>query len=40
MNGRDPNEVIFNRTGCLDVGPACGGWGHVVLEMRAEKVDA
>jgi hypothetical protein len=36
MNGRDPNEVMFNRTGCFDVGPACGGWGHVVLEMRAE----
>ena len=36
MNGRDPNEVIFNRTGCFDVGPACGGWGHVILEMKAE----
>jgi hypothetical protein len=36
MNGRDPNEVMFNRTGCFDVGPACGGWGHVTLEMRAE----
>ncbi len=38
MNGRDPNEVIFNRTGCFDVGPACGGWGHVVLEMMAEAI--
>jgi hypothetical protein len=36
MNGRDPNEVMFNRTGCFDVGHACGGWGHVVLEVRAE----
>lgn len=36
LNGRDPNEVMFNRTGCYDVGPACGGWGHVVVEMRAE----
>jgi hypothetical protein len=36
MNGRDPNEVMFNRTGCFDVGPACGGWGHVILEMRSE----
>jgi len=35
MNGRDPNEVMFNRTGCFDVGLECGGWGHVVLEMRA-----
>jgi hypothetical protein len=36
MNGRDPNEIMFNRTGCFDVGPACGGWGHVVVEMKAE----
>jgi hypothetical protein len=36
MNGRDPNEVMFNRTGCFDVGAGCGGWGHVTLEMRAE----
>ena len=36
MNGRDPNEVMFNRTGCFDVGYACGGWGHVTVEMRAE----
>ena len=36
MNGRDPNEVMFNRTGCFDVGPMCGGWGHVQIEMRAE----
>jgi len=35
MNGRDPNEVMFNRTGCFDVGPVCGGWGHVLLEMKA-----
>lgn len=37
MNGRDPNEIMFNRTGCFDVGAACGGWGHVVVEMRAEQ---
>jgi hypothetical protein len=37
MNGRDPNEIMFNRTGCFDVGAACGGWGHVVVEMRAER---
>ena len=35
MNGRDPNEVMFNRTGCFDVGPMCGGWGHVVVEVKA-----
>lgn len=36
MNGRDPNEVMFNTTGCFDVGPTCGGWGHVVVKMKAE----
>jgi hypothetical protein len=36
VNGRDPNEVMFNRTGCFDVGHVCGGWGHVTVEMRAE----
>jgi hypothetical protein len=38
MNGRDPNQVMFNRTGCFDVGAACGGWGHVILEVRAEPI--
>jgi hypothetical protein len=36
MNGRDPNEVMFNTTGCFDTGPACGGWGHVTVRMTAE----
>jgi hypothetical protein len=36
MNGRDPNEVMFNTTGCFDTGPQCGGWGHVVVRMTAE----
>ena len=36
MNGRDPNEVMFNTTGCFDTGPTCGGWGHVVVKMKAE----
>lgn len=40
MNGRDPNEIMFNRTGCFDVGHACGGWGHVLLEVRAEPRDS
>lgn len=35
MNGRDPNEVMFNTTGCFDTGPQCGGWGHVVVKMAA-----
>jgi hypothetical protein len=36
MNGRDPNEVMFNTTGCYDTGPRWGGWGHVVVRMTAE----
>jgi len=36
MNGRDPNDVMFNTTGCFDTGPSCGGWGHVVVRMEAE----
>ena len=36
MNGRDPNDVMFNTTGCFDTGPQCGGWGHVVIKMTAE----
>jgi hypothetical protein len=35
MNGRDPNEVVFNTTGCFDTGRHCGGWGHVVVKMNA-----
>ena len=36
MNGRDPNEVMFNTTGCFDTGPMCGGWGHITVKMTAE----
>jgi hypothetical protein len=36
MNGREPNEVMFNTTGCFDTGPRCGGWGHVKVRMTAE----
>jgi hypothetical protein len=36
MNGRNPNEVMFNTTGCYDTAPSCGGWGHVVVRMTAE----
>ena len=37
MNGRNPNEVMFDTSGCFDTGLACGGWGHVVVRMRAVK---
>jgi len=31
--GVDPNEMRFKRTGCVDVGVQCGGWGRIVLEL-------
>ena len=35
--GVDPNGMRFKRTGCFDVGVQCGGWGHIVLELRVEE---
>jgi len=35
--GVDPNEMRFKRTGCGDVGVQCGGWGHIVMEVRVEE---
>ncbi len=34
--GVDPNEMRFKRVGCSDVGLSCGGWGHIVMEIRTE----
>jgi len=34
--GVDPNAMRFNRVGCFDVGVRCGGWGHIVLEVKVE----
>jgi uncharacterized repeat protein (TIGR04076 family) len=34
--GVDPNKMRFNRFGCSDVGVRCGGWGHIVMEVRVE----
>ena len=34
--GVDPNEMLFNRAGCFDVGVQCGGWGHIVMKIRVE----
>lgn len=34
--GADPNEMRFRRTGCFDVGVQCGGWGHIVMELKVE----
>jgi uncharacterized repeat protein (TIGR04076 family) len=35
--GTDPNEMRFKRAGCFDVGVKCGGWGHIVMELRVEE---
>jgi len=35
--GVDPKEIRFKRAGCFDVGVDCGGWGHIVMEVRTEK---
>ena len=34
--GADPNQMRFKRTGCFDVGVRCGGWGHIVMELKVE----
>ena len=34
--GVDPNAMRFKRAGCFDVGVQCGGWGHIVLELKME----
>jgi uncharacterized repeat protein (TIGR04076 family) len=34
--GADPNKMRFKRFGCPDVGIRCGGWGHIVMELKVE----
>ena len=34
--GADPNEMMFKRTGCFDVGIRCGGWGHIIFELSVK----
>jgi uncharacterized repeat protein (TIGR04076 family) len=34
--GVDPNQMRFKRAGCYDVGVHCGGWGHIVVELKIE----
>jgi uncharacterized repeat protein (TIGR04076 family) len=36
-SGSNPNDMRFKRVGCPDVGIGCGGWGHVVFELRVEE---
>ncbi len=39
LAGVSPNEMRFNRCGCVDVGLECGGMGHVVVELSQKDVD-
>lgn len=34
--GVNPNEMRFKQAGCFDVGVQCGGWGHIVMEIKIE----
>lgn len=34
--GLDPNGMIYDRVGCVDVGLECGGWGKVVMKVYVE----
>ena len=36
LAGADPNEMVFSRTSCVDVGLECGGWGKVIVEIKSE----
>ena len=38
LAGVDPNEMKISHTNCVDVGLECGGWGRVVVELKAEDV--
>jgi len=35
--GADPNKIRFKRAGCFDVGVNCGGWGHIIMEVKVEE---
>jgi hypothetical protein len=31
---QNPNEMLFNKAGCSDVGLKCGGWGNIAMEIK------
>lgn len=35
----DPRGICFTRVGCTDVGPECGGWGRVIMQIRVEPIE-
>ena len=34
----DPRGICFTRIGCTDVGPECGGWGRVLMQIHVEPI--
>jgi len=32
----DPNDILFDKVGCQDVGVGCGGWGRIVMQIRVQ----
>lgn len=34
--GLDPNGLLIDTVGCVDVGVDCGGWGRVLAKIRVE----
>ncbi len=34
--GLDPNGLLFDTIGCIDVGIECGGWGRVLVKIHVE----
>jgi len=32
--GQNPNDMLFNKAGCSDVGLKCGGWGNIAMEIK------
>ncbi len=33
--GLSPDPYLFRHVGCVDVGVACGGWGHIAFRLYA-----
>jgi hypothetical protein len=37
--GLDPNGLLIDTVGCVDVGVDCGGWGRVLVKIHVEDRD-
>ena len=31
---QNPNDMLFNKAACSDVGLKCGGWGNIAMEIK------